>query len=127
MKKPVSPRLDKRVAFDERETVDDGYGNYEGRFVEKLQCWAAFTYLRGSEVVMAARLEGKQPIVVRVRATSATKAIDHDWQMRDLRNGQWTGTAPNQVWNGPTFAVRSVIPTEDGRFIDITVERGVAT
>lgn len=125
MNKPVAPRLDNRVAFDAREVIDDGVGNVEGRFVQQFECWAGFTFLRGTEAVIAARLEGRQPVVVRVRRTAQTSQIQHDWQMRDLRDGSWVGTAPDQYWDGPVYAVRSVIPSEDGRWLDVTVESGV--
>lgn len=115
--------LIEHVAFDGRQEVDDGMGNFVGKFVEALQCRAAFVYLRGTETVIAARLEGRQPIVVRVRRSSKTNQIDHDWQMRDLRDGAWDGDR----WTGPVFAVRSIIPTEDRLYLDIAVERGVAT
>lgn len=119
-------RLFEHVAFDERQKVSDGHGNYEGDFLEAFQCRAGFTYLRGTESVIAARLEGRQPIVVRVRASSNTRQIDRDWRMRDLRDGQWVGASGEDYWDGPVYAVRSVIPTEDRRYIDITVEQGVA-
>lgn len=114
--------LIERVAFDSRQEIDDGAGNFEGKFVQVLECRAAFVYLRGTEAVIAARLEGRQPIVVRVRRNSMTNKIEHDWRMRDLRNGAWDG----EHWTGPTYAVRSIIPTEDRLYLDIAVERGVA-
>lgn len=119
-------RLFERVAFDVRQKVSDGHGNHEGEFVEIFQCRAGFTYLRGTESVIAARLEGRQPIVVRVRSSTDARQIDHDWRMRDLRDGSWAGSSGEEYWDGPVFAVRSVIPTEDRRWLDITVERGVA-
>src|SRR5690606_4858912 len=94
--------LIERVAFDSRQEIDDDAGNFESKFVQVFECRAAFVYLRGTEAVIAARLEGRQPIVVRVRRNSMTNQIDHDWQMRDLRDGVWEG----EHWNGPTYAVR---------------------
>lgn len=114
--------LFERVAFDERQGVDDGMGNHTGKFVEAFQCRAGFTYLRGTETVIAARLEGRQPIVVRVRRNAMTSQIDHDWRMRDVRDGAWE----DEHWTGPTYAVRSIIPTENRLYLDIAVERGVA-
>lgn len=102
-----------KVAFDERVQSSDGYGNTEGDFAEVFQCRAGYTFLRGGEAVIAGRLEGRQPVVVRVRSTSNTKQIKPDWRMRDLRSGK-------------EYAVRSVIPTQDRQFIDVTVEEGVA-
>lgn len=119
-------RLYERVAFDSRAGVDDGAGNHEGDFVERFVRRAGFTFLRGTESVIAARLEGRQPIVVRVRACSQTRQIDAGWRMRDLRNGEWVGSDPDVYWSGLAYAVRSVIPSEDRQWIDVTVESGVA-
>ncbi len=119
-------QLFERVAFDERANVSDGEGNTEGEFVQQFECRAGFTFLRGGETVIAGRLEGRQPVVVRVRRSNNTLRIEPDWQMRDLRNGQWLGGTGEEHWSGPCYAVRSVIPTEDRLFIDVTVESGVA-
>lgn len=119
-------RLKHKVAFDARADADDGTGNHEGDFVQRFERRAGFTFLRGSESVIAARLEGRQPIVVRVRACSQTRKIDAGWQMRDLRNGEWVGSGADAYWSGPAYAVRSVIPSEDRQWIDVTVESGVA-
>lgn len=105
--------LRERVAFDMRAQVDDGYGNHQAGFAEVFTCRAGFTYLRGSEAVIAARLEGRQPIVVRIRASEQAKQIGPDWRMRDLRTGE-------------EYAVRSAAPTPDRQFVDIMVESGVA-
>lgn len=121
-----SGHLFESVAFDERALQSDGHGNQQEDFVEAFKCRAGFVYLRGTESVIAARLEGRQPIVVRVRASSDTRQIDTDWRMRDLRNGSWAGDSGSEYWDGPVYAVRSVIPTEDRQFIDVTVEKGVA-
>jgi hypothetical protein len=121
-------QLREKVAFDERANQSDGYGNEEGDFVEQFQRRAGFTFLRGGETVIAGRLEGRQPIVVRVRADSSTRRIQPDWRMRDLRNGSWQGASGEPLyWAGPVYAVRSVAPVDDGRmFLDVTVEGGVA-
>lgn len=119
-------RLYHHVAWDKREAVSDGHGNYQDGFVEQFSCRAGFTYLRGTESVIAARLEGRQPIVVRVRSSTSTRSIEADWRMRDKRNGSWDGDSGEEYWTGPIYAVRSVIPTEDRQFIDVTVESGVS-
>ena len=106
-------QLFEKVAFDERVISSDGSGNVEGDFAEQFQCRAGYKYLRGGETVIAGRLQGRQPIVVRVRASSDTREIRPDWQMRDLR----TGIA---------YAVRSVIEVEGRQFLDVLVESGVA-
>ena len=119
-----SGQLYERVAFDERALASDGHGNEEEDFVEQFSCRAGFTYLRGTESVIAARLEGRQPIVVRVRRNSKTARIEQDWRMRNLRDGEWAGASGEEYWKGPVYAVRSVIPTNDRQWIDITVESG---
>ncbi|OWK25068.1 hypothetical protein AJ87_15165 [Rhizobium yanglingense] len=75
-----SGQLYQRVAFDERALSSDGHGNEENDFVQQFECRADFTFLRGGETVIAGRLEGRQPIVVRVRANSNTRqANGKDW------------------------------------------------
>ena len=102
-----------RVAWDRRDVADDGYGNEVADWAEQFQTRAGFTFLRGSEAVIAARLEGRQPVIVRVRVSSQTRQITTDWRMRDARTGE-------------VYAVRSIIETDDRAYRDITVERGVA-
>ncbi|MGM4909124.1 head-tail adaptor protein [Rhizobium sp. 768_B6_N1_8] len=120
-----SSDLYERVAFDERATVQDGYGNEQASFVERFQCRAGFTPLRGGETVIASRLQGRQPIVVRIRASRQSRMITPDWRMRDARNGEWAGDDV-QYWTGPIYAIRSIIETDDRMFLDLMVESGVA-
>lgn len=119
-------QLFEKVAFDERANSSDGSGNAEEDFVEQFECRAGFTFLRGGEAVIAGRLEGRQPIVVRVRASSNTRQIQPAWRMRNLRNGEWAGGSGAEYWDGPIYAVRSVVPTENRMFLDVMVESGVA-
>lgn len=126
MNRSPAGHLYERVAFDLRVADDDGFGNAVEDWAQQLECRAGFVWLRGSEAVIAGRLEGRQPIVVRVRASSETRRITPDWRMRNLRNGQWSGDSGGEYWAGPVYAVRSVIPTEDRQWLDITVEGGVA-
>lgn len=102
-----------KVAFDLIEEVEDGHGGFEPVKVT-FETRAHIRYLRGGETVQAARLEGKQPVVVTVRRSSKTMQVDTDTVMRDAR----TGTVYN---------IRAVVPTEDRQFIEITAESGVAT
>jgi head-tail adaptor len=125
MAKTSAGQLYERVAFDERSLQSDGYGNTEGGFEQVLTCRAGFTYLRGSEAVIASRLEGRQPIVVRVRRSSETEQIEPDWRMRNLNDGAWEDSGET-VWSGPVYAVRSIAKTPDRMWLDIMVEQGVA-
>lgn len=106
-------QLTHRVAWEFRKKVSDGFGNETGKFAEVFQCRAGFTPLRGTEAVMASRLAGRQPVVVRIRVSSDSRQIAPDWRMRDVRTGQF-------------YAVRSIAPTPDRMWFDVMVESGVA-
>ena len=126
MRNSDAGQLFEKVAFDQRADGDDGSGNVQGGFVEQFQRRAGFTFLRGGESVVASRLEGRQPIVVRVRRDSDTLKILPDWRMRDTRSGAWQGVGEERYWDGPIYAVRSIAVTEDRQFLDVMVESGVA-
>lgn len=103
------------VAFDKRDAVDDGYGNtVAGPFVEQFRLHAAFIDLRGSETVMAARLQSRATKVVRVRASDQARQIGEDWQARDVRRGT-------------EFNIRTITNDVSRAYIDLLVEYGVAT
>lgn len=105
-------KLIEAVAFDALAGLPDGSGGETLDWVEQFTTRAHFRYLRGSEAVIAARLQGKQPVVVTVRANSNTRAITPQWQMRDTRRG----TAYN---------IRTAVPSDDRLFIELTCESGV--
>lgn len=91
----------------------DGHGGFDP-VPTSFTVRANIRYLRGGETVQAARLTGKQPVVVTVRRSSQTAALTTDDKMRDAR----TGTE---------YQIRAIVPTEDRQFIEITAESGVAT
>jgi hypothetical protein len=101
------------VAFDERGSVPDGYGNLQSDWVEQFRDNAEFTFMRSSETVMAGRLEGRNTVLARVRASNNTRRVTSDWRMRDVRNGI-------------AYAVRSVAASPDRASIEILTESGVA-
>lgn len=107
-------RLKQRVAFEQRVTQSDGYGNKRGAFAEIFRCSAGFETESGRETVLGARLEGRQTMSVRVRSYPNTLLVTSDWRMRDLRTDvSYAIVAPPAE-------------TSDRQFIDLTVERGVA-
>jgi Phage head-tail joining protein len=112
-----------RVAFDRRKQVDDGYGNTEGDFVEQFMRRAQFIYAGGGESVMAARLEGRGVVKVRVWSCAQTRTISQDWQMRDARSGAFV----DGVWTGTTYAITEVDAVTDPQWVYLVVERGVAS
>lgn len=64
-------QLYQRVAFDKEVTGSDGYGGTTTGRAERLQCQAGYTYHRGGENVMVARLEARDSIVIPVRASDS--------------------------------------------------------
>lgn len=101
-----------RVAFDKRERVSDGAGNKQAEFVEQFTRRAAFTYAGGGESVMAARLEGRGILKVRVRSCRQTRTITQDWQMRDVRRGT-------------SYAIKEVDAVTSRLWVYLVVESGV--
>ncbi|MGU3494216.1 head-tail adaptor protein [Xanthobacteraceae bacterium A53D] len=102
------------VAWEKRAAIDDGYGNTEGDFVEQYRCHAERTAMRGGETVIASRLQGTQPYVLRIRQCAAARTITPDWQARDVRSGQVT-------------QIKSIADPDDrGAYLDIMVVEGVA-
>jgi head-tail adaptor len=80
-------RLYYHVAFDERQDEEDEYGNVVSGWIERFQRRAEFRTLPGSETVLAARLQGRQPMMMNVRIDSQVALVGNDWQVRDFRNG----------------------------------------
>ena len=106
--------LDRRMAFDCRVAASDGMGNVVGAFAEQFTRAVCVTPLRSGETVMAARLEGKQPVSMLVRACAKTKLVSNDWRVRDVRNGA-------------VYAVTSLpLLSDDGQFISFLAQTGGA-
>lgn len=125
-KTPTAQELKHWFAFDKRVEFDDGYGNTEGKFQEQFKVWAAVRSRGGSEAVVAARLEGRNLYGVYLRSSSQTRQIESDWQMRDVRNGAWTGEGDDHVWSGPIYAVKIVDALTDPRWVYLEIQSGVS-
>lgn len=105
--------LDFRIRFQGRGEDDNGepLAAWEDRFTR----WAKITWLRGSESVMASRLEGRQPVVITVRACSQTRLIDGAWRAVNARNDK------------QKFNITAASPAKERGFIDILAVMGGAT
>lgn len=115
-----------RVAFLERETINDNMGNMIGeKLIEQFQCRAAYRHLRGGENVMASRLEGRHVQVITVRASSQTRRITTDWIVRDVRASSETVPGSGK-FTGDVFNIRDVTHETDRQWISLLVEKGVA-
>lgn len=105
--------MTRRFRFQPRSGQKDRFGAMKTDFGDGIgPVWAHMRYLRGGEAVIASRLEGKQPAVVTVRASSQTRQITPEWRMLDE--------------DGTPFAIRAIVPTQDRALLEITVEGGVA-
>jgi SPP1 family predicted phage head-tail adaptor len=85
---PSAGDLREKVSFAKRVDVIDEYGGVQGAWQEQFQRRALFIMRPGSEPVIAARLEGRQPLTIVVRYDSSTKTIGTDWQATDVRTGK---------------------------------------
>ena len=109
------PDLNALVAFDAPTIVKDGSGGTVNGWSSPgvaVMAWAGIKYLRGGETVIAARLSGRQPAVVKIYATPETSQITPAWRMRD--------TDRDVVYN-----IRTIIPSDDPLYLELTVESGV--
>lgn len=99
------------VAFDQPLNAPDGYGGAVQGWGEVFRARASLRFLRGGETVQAARLQGRQPVVVTIRASGAAAQITPGWRMRDRAE--------------TVFNIRSVVRTDDRMFYELTAESGV--
>lgn len=113
-----SPRgagtLFERIAFDERQPADDGYGNTIADWQEQFIYHTELVPLRGGEAVMAAQLEGRAMLMLQVRRSDQTERITTFWRARNVRSGD-------------QYNIRQVTQTPDRSRIDLLCEYGVAT
>jgi head-tail adaptor len=80
-------RLQQRLTFQQRTTVDDDFGNSQSTFATVFTEPAELIIPRlGNEAVVAARLAGQQAVTIRVRRNSKTIQIQADWRAVDARN-----------------------------------------
>jgi SPP1 family predicted phage head-tail adaptor len=106
-------KLYERVAFESPVEVSDGYGGTINGWAAQFTVSAHFVRLRGGETVLASRLSGTQPTIIKVRQSSDTKQVTTDWRARDARSGE-------------VFNIRSIIESDDRAYLEFTAESGVA-
>ena len=106
-------KLNRRFRFEQRADQDDGYGNTKAVWSAVFTHAGSRRFLRGGETVQAARLEGRQPVIVKIRSSAASRAVTTDWRAVDARSGE--------IYN-----IRTVNPTDDRKYIEFMCEAGVA-
>lgn len=105
-----------RLQFEARaEPSNDGYGNtIAGAWTMQFEAHCGLTFLKGSESVIASRLEARSPVVIAIRNSANARAITHEWRAVDVRTG-----AIYQIKERPR-------PTEDRSQMEMLAEAGVA-
>lgn len=106
------------IAFEYRIERDRGDGVTVTDWKEAYRCRAGYQHLRGTETVMADRLQGQHPQVIFARICVELKAVTTAWRIRDL---------DSQI----IFNIRDITPSEnasdDRRFMDFLCQSGVST
>lgn len=106
-------QMRERVGFDRSIRTPDGSGGFTSEWEEEHVCGAEFIYSRGSETVIAARLQGQAIYKIRVHQSAGARKIEPHWRMRDLRRGVG-------------YNVREVDMITDQKWVYLVVESGVA-
>lgn len=106
--------LDERIVLQRPTATADGMGGTEAGWQDVFETRAHFRYLRGGESVLAGRLQGRLTVVATIPSHHAARQVTADWRLRDARAGT--------IYN-----VRSIIPSDDKAFLELTCESGVAT
>ncbi|WFU88985.1 head-tail adaptor protein [Rhizobium sp. CC1099] len=114
--RPSAGRARERLHFQHRIVEPDEYGNDKTVWETVFTTAAELIPLRGTETVMASRLTGVQPFIVRIRSCEASRAVTPDWRAVDARNAA-------RVLN-----IRTVTnPDQKNAWLDLLVDNGVAT
>lgn len=111
MGRRVIGKLEQRATFYSPTASADGYGGVVNGWTEEFTYWTRRQFLRGAEDVQAARLQGRQPVILTVRRDSDTETITTEWKA---------------AIDGVEYNIRTVEPHEDRRYIDLLCESGVA-
>ncbi|ETR76015.1 phage head-tail adapter protein [Afipia sp. P52-10] len=79
--------LRRRIAFDRRALISDGYGNTQNAFEEQFVAWAKVEEQLGAEVMVGGSSRDRRPVLITVRQAASTRAIAVDWRARDVISG----------------------------------------
>lgn len=107
-----------RLKFAERDTVEDEYGNPSSGWLDRFTVAGNITARLGGETVEAARLAGRQAVILTVRRSPDTRLITTDWKAVEVESGT-------------EFNIRSAVDPfvgdgGHGLYIDMLAETGVA-
>jgi head-tail adaptor len=104
------------LSFQRRSELDDGYGNVQsGDFETVFDEAAELVPLKGSEPVIAARLTGVQPYILRIPSSTAARQVTTAWRAIDKRD-------PTRFFNITSISNQD----QKNRTIDIMATHGEA-
>lgn len=119
----IAGRLRERVAFDAPlPGGTNAFGEQEFTWSEARTCRAEFIYLRGSEVIEAARLEGRSVFKVRIRALGSALEITSKHRMRTVARGLPEGEGIADDLPGQRYNIQEVDKIADRKWIFLVVE-----
>lgn len=106
--------LKELLVAQQRIQQDDGYGNpVSGPWTEVSRHSAAIEARRGTETVVAGRLQGVVNWIATVRYSGAAAAVTTEHRFVDDRSGA-------------IYAIKTAIPRPDRKYIDFDLATGVA-
>lgn len=101
-------QLDHRISFQQTVLIRDPDGMLVQGWQDHFILWCHLRYLRGSEVVMQARLVSRAPVILMVRTSVQARTITFEWQAV-------IGDVVFDLKEDPR-------PSEDGRFLEMLAE-----
>lgn len=117
--------LSERFAFDRPDRVDLPGGVTKPGWSQQHVCRAEVIYRRGSEVIEAARREGRAVFRLRLRQCAAARAITPAWRARDVRRGLPAGETGDPL-PGARYNITEVDVISDRQWAYIVIESGKA-
>jgi SPP1 family predicted phage head-tail adaptor len=110
--------LRQTVTFAKPDNVTDEYGNVTQGWADQFTVFANITPRLGGETIDAARLAGRQPVIIRVRQNAETRAIAPDWKATD--------THSDVTYNIRAVSDPNLGDVQHGKWIDMLAEAGVS-
>lgn len=106
-----------KLHFQSRGVVEDDYGNeVSGPFATVFTEYAELMPLKGGESVLASRLSGVQPFIIRIPGSTAARDVTTAWRAVDARN-------PSRIFNITSVANFD----QKNAGIDMMATQGVVT
>lgn len=89
-------KLRQRWQFQQRTLEPDPWGGdpREGDFATVFEDFGELTPMVGGETVIANRLQGIQPAILRVRQNAKTRTANETWRLLDPAGRTWSIKAP---------------------------------